>query len=303
MREAFGTLRIGVYWPQVEPAQGVHDLVALDDTVAAAAAAGIEVLPFVYGTPSWLSSDPMRAPIRSPAQRRAWTGFLRLLVDRYGPRGELWNAAAPRLPIRSWQVWNEPNFRLFWHPKPAPSAYAELLRVSAAAIRGEDPGARIVSAGLAPVGAGIMPQDFLARMYRVPGARAWFDVAALHPYATARLGVKKYVRWTRRVMALAGDGAKPLLISELGVASAAERPTGFNRGPRGQALFLRRTFDLLLRNRARWRIAGVDWFTWKDASSWDEHCSFCQYAGLVDALGRPKPAWWELKRVVASAVR
>lgn len=290
MRGVVGTLRIPIYWPAAEPQRGDLELAATDSIVAAAAAAGVRVLPFVYGTPSWLERDPARPPL-SGGERAAWSQFLVTLVHRYGPRGTLWNGTSPRLPIRSWQIWNEPNFLLFWRPRPSPGGYVRLLRASGRAIHGADRGARIVAAGLAPVEGGMLPWVFLKALYSVPGAGRSFDQAAVHPYSATLGGVVYQVREARRVMAEAGDGGKPLLISELGIASDSLLPTSFNKGLRGQAEFLRKAYGLLLGNRGRWHIAGVDWYAWRDMTAADAHCVFCEFAGLFDSTGRAKPAW------------
>jgi polysaccharide biosynthesis protein PslG len=296
MRGVVGTLRIPVIWAQVEPRPGSFEFDRLDDLVASAAEAGVRVLPFVYGTPAWLSTDPARPPLGARG-RSAWAGFLRALVRRYGPAGELWRGRATRMPIREWQIWNEPNFLLFWRPRPSPAGYARLLGASARAIGGVDPGARVVAAGLAPVEGGMLPWVFLRRLLAVPGAIRWLDLIAVHPYASHLRDVALQVRLAREAMAQAGAARTPLLVSELGVASDSQLPTSFNRGKVGQANFLRGAYKLLLRNRARWRIAGVDWYAWQDAEGPDPHCVFCQFAGLFDASDEPKPAWRALRRV------
>jgi GH35 family endo-1,4-beta-xylanase len=102
-------------------------------------------------------------------------------------------------------------------------------------------------------------------------------------------------------MAAAGDDRKPLLVSELGVTSASQLPTGFDWGLEGQATFLRRAYGLLLRSRQRWHIAGVDWYAWRDMEVSDPHCVFCQHAGLLDSAGRPKPAWRAFAHAAAEA--
>ncbi|HEX5526076.1 MAG TPA: hypothetical protein VFX44_02625 [Solirubrobacterales bacterium] len=294
------TLRIPVYWFQVEPEREKYDFSSLDRTVGEAAAAGVPVLPFVCGSPDWLTGDPAVPPLAG-ARARAWSVLLRRLVDRYGPHGSFWVGRAERQPIRRWQIWNEPNFKLFWHPRPSPPAYVGLLRRSARVIRRADPAAEVVAAGLAPVEGGLYPWEFLRRMYRVPGAARAFDLAALHPYATS-LGALEYeLRAVRRVMARADDGSKPLLVTEIGVASAGAFRNPFDKGPRGQARFLAGAYRLMLENRRRWRLAGAYWFTWEDGTTPDSHCVFCEFAGLFDSAGRPKPAWWALRRTVASA--
>jgi hypothetical protein len=299
MRGVVGTLRIPVFWPQIEPRRGEFDFAELDRTVAAAAAAGVRVLPFVYGTPRWLAAEPALPP-STPSAQRAWTGFLRVLVRRYGPGGDAWQGGALPLPVRAWQIWNEPNFLLFWRPRPSPAGYARLLGVSSRAIRGVDPGARIVAAGVAPVEAGMLPWVFLRQLLAIPGVGRQIDMVAVHPYAIQLSDVAYQVRMARRAMARAGLARMPLLVSELGIASGARLPTGFARGVRGQATFLRRAYEMLLRQRRRWRIAGVDWYAWQDTLLPDPHCVFCQFAGLFDASDEPKPAWWALRHLATS---
>jgi len=296
MRGVVGTLRVPVYWPDVEPRPGEMELGSLDATVSAAAEAGVRVLPFVYGTPSWLASDPARPPLSAGA-RRSWAGFLRALVSRYGRGGTLWRGTSAPLPIRMWQVWNEPNFLLFWRPRPSPAGYARLLGVSARAIRAIDPRALVVTAGVAPVEGGMLPWVYLRRLLATRGIGRWVDVVAVHPYASHLTDVAYQVRLARRAMARNGLGRLPLLVSELGVASHTQTASSFNRGARGQAKFLRRAYRMLLRKRRLWHIAGVDWYAWQDGPLPDPHCVFCQYAGLFERDGVPKPAWWALRRI------
>ena len=301
MSGVVGTLRIPVSWSEIEPQAGEYRFAALDETVAGAAAAGVRVLPFVYSTPPWLSADPAHPPIGTPEARRAWSGLLHRLVRRYGPHGAFWQGGQARLPIRRWQIWNEPNYVLFWKPRPSPRGYALLLRISSRAVRAEDPRAQIVTAGVAPVEAGVTPWSFLRRMYRVPGVRRDFDLVGLHPYAPHVVWIAEEIQLVRRAMKDAGDGRKPLLLSEVGVASAGTYPNAFDKGLNGQASFLRRFYRLVLSRRRAWRLAGVDWFTWQDGPAADPHCVFCEFGGLFDVGGAPKPAWWAFRRVVARA--
>jgi hypothetical protein len=293
-------VRLPVFWYAVEPRPGEYDFAELDRVFGEAADHGVEVLPQIGGTPPWLASDPSRPPLGGRALS-AWRGFLGELVARYGAGGDFWRGREARRPVHRWQIWNEPNFRIFWSPHPSPKGYARLLRASAATIRAADPRALIVAAAVAPIERAIRPWEFLRRLYAVPGAREDFDVAALHPYSPSVFGLAYEVRRVRRVMAAAGDGRKPLLLTELGVASQAEFPNPMDRGRVGQAEFLERAFARLLSERRRWRIAGVYWFAWKDGTAPDPHCVFCEHAGLFDAAGDPKPAWRAMRRMVAAA--
>jgi len=299
MQDVVGTLRIPFYWYEVEPRPGVYDFAGLDGVVGEAADRGIAVLPFVYGSPRWATGREAAPPLQGKAQA-AWQGMLRRLVHRYGPGGGFWRGRERRLPIHRWQIWNEPNFLLFWRPRPSPHDYAALLKASASAIRAADPGATVIAAGVAPVEGGISPWSFLRRLYQQPGVRAAFDVLALHPYAPHVSWIATEIRFVRKLMAEAGDANTPLQLTEIGVASGGDRHDVFDLGPRGQASYLRRVLALALRNRGRWRLSGVDWFTWRDGSGADPHCGFCQHSGLLDSSGKPKPAWTAFRAAATS---
>ncbi len=302
MEGVVGTLRIPILWADYEPSPGVYEFAALDAEIGAAAEAGIRVQPFVYGTPASYSPSPVLPPLEGAA-RTAWRRFLGALVHRYGSSGSFWTGRARRLPVRVWQVWNEPNFGVFWQPQPDPAAYARLLAASAPVIRAADPRALVALAGVAPVGDGIPTWLFLRRLFRVPGARRNFDLVALHPYSTTLAELDYSVGKTRRQMELAGLGSRPLLISELGVASTGEPSSVFTLGAEGQARFLAEALGRLLQMRRAWHIAGVDWFSWRDVAASDPYCSFCQGSGLFDLADEPKPAWFAFRRLVLAALR
>lgn len=293
------TVRVPVFWFEIEPERGRYEFDRLDATLGAAAAADVRILPFVYGSPSWVSDQAAVPPLDGGASR-AWRSFLAHLVRRYGSGGSFWKGRSVRQPIRRWQIWNEPNFPVFWRPRPSPAGYVRLLRSSAQAIRRLDPDARIVAAGVAPVEDGMYPWTFLRRMYQVPGAGRAFDIAALHPYATSLGSLEYELRHVRWAMARGGDGSKPLLLTEIGVASDGARRNPFDKGAQGQARFLKAVYRLLLSKHRRWHLAGAYWFTWQDIPIADPYCIFCQYAGLFDVDGKPKPAWWAFRQIVHS---
>ena len=57
---------------------------------------------------------PGHGAAATPRGTAAYTQFLTALVGRYGPSGSLWaeQPGLPRMPIRDWQIWNEPNLTL-----------------------------------------------------------------------------------------------------------------------------------------------------------------------------------------------
>lgn len=320
-----GTMRILVSWPAHEPGPGDYKWEGLDRAVASAAAHGIRVFPTIYGTPGWVNlfdgranCGPGCAP-RSSAGLAAFANFMRALVQRYGPGGDFWspsgggcvlpplcpyegaacNCEKP-LPIRSWQLWNEQNSPKYFGPTPNPVDYAKLVGAAAGAIRSVDPKAEIVLGGMwgpMDTDAVIPTPRFLKRFYSVPGIEATFDAIAIHPYAPNMSGVKDQLKRARDTVRKAGDRKVGLWITELGWASAGPKSQGLVKTPNGQARMLDKSFRFILKKRRAWRIRGVTWFSWRDASNKHSDCAWCARAGLQTKTGAPKPSGRAFKKL------
>jgi polysaccharide biosynthesis protein PslG len=295
-----------------EPPENHCDWSSIDRMVGGAAARGTASLPFVFGSPEWTDSndgEPGYAvtrvpPLETEADRLAWQTFLRAALRRYGPTGTFWapggdyaaqHPGAGAIPIGDWQVWNEPSSPAYFWPKPSPAGYADLLGLSAEVIRAEDPGARIVLAGLfgTPGGGpgGIFLPRFLDRLYDVQGVEEDFDAVALHPYSPGIEGMKAQIELARHEMKRAGDAGTDLWITELGWASDGPKEIQAVKSERGQARMLTRAFEVLGRNRGRWNVIGVNWFSLRDTPKKKSPCPGCPFTGLVERDGDPKPAW------------
>jgi hypothetical protein len=85
------------------------------------------------------------------------------------------------------------------------------------------------------VGGGIKTWVFLRRLFRAAGVRRTFDIAAIHPYSANLPGLEYQMRKARRAMADAGLDGRPLLVTEMGVASWGDYPSSFVEGPDGSA--------------------------------------------------------------------
>jgi polysaccharide biosynthesis protein PslG len=297
----------GVRWPfpwnGIQPtAKGGYLWEGTDAIVATAAKRHLAVLPFLYGTPSWLASKPTALPVGSVRQRAAWSAFVGAAVERYGPRGSFWRQhrsgsrePLPKLPIRSWQIWNEANFFYFAFPV-SPARYAKTLELAHAAVESVDPGAEVVLSGLfgepEQHGSRGMPAArFLAALYRIPGIEADFDAAALHPYAVDAEALAELTEGVRETMVENGDRGAGLYVTEMGWGSQSNfRHDAFEQGVQGQVRELRRSYEFLLENRHRLDLKGAYWFSWQDLG---ESCDFCDSVGLFHAGSRlrPKPAW------------
>jgi polysaccharide biosynthesis protein PslG len=306
-----GTIRVPVAWGSVQPSpQGSYEWAGLDQIVGLAAQQRLQVLPFLYATPRWLSRRPTTLPVDSARQRAAWAGFLEAAVGRYGPGGEFWTTRSAGadigyqpvirrpMPIRTWQIWNEANFFYFAFPA-SPTRYARLLKLSAGAIHGVDRGAEIVLSGLfgeptATGRRGMPASEFLDRLYKVPGIKASFDGIALHPYAIDAEDLIEMTEGMRAVALANHDPSAGLYLTEVGWGSQNNfNQVAFEQGVQGQVSQLRNSYRYLISNRHRLNVKQVYWFSWKDVGG---SCNFCDSVGLFrrGARLKPKPAWHAL---------
>ena len=296
-------LRVPIFWEDLQPAPGnTYDFSKTDEVAVYAAYYGMKLRPFVMGVPPWLqekSGTTDYPPVSTHIFKRKWRALLTALVERYGPGGELWKQLKiyfpeiRRQPIRTWQVWNEPNAETYFRPRQtAAREYAKLLKLSAGAIRRADPGAKVIAAGvfLTPLDGITMP-EFVRKLYNVPGIRDAFDALALHPYARNVGGVIKQIRLTRRLMKANKDEDSELWITELGWPTERSYGRGlFVKTEAGQKRMLARTFKKVLANRERWLIGSLTWYTWRD-NDFFPNCDLCRFSGLFREDGTAKPAW------------
>ena len=143
------TVRLTFLWRTAEPSPGALDFSTTDGLVLAAARRRLEVLPNVWATPDWAAERPGDAA-SPPRDRAAYGRFLAALIARYGPSGSLWaeHPEVPRVPIRAWQIWNEPSMTRYWTTQPFAKSYVSLLRAAYSAVKAADPHAKVILAGL-----------------------------------------------------------------------------------------------------------------------------------------------------------
>ncbi len=299
------SIRWPLPWNGVQPTQkGPLQWEGFDDVVEVAARHGLTVLPFVYGTPSWIARKYTTLPVNNGKARSAWSSFLSAAVARYGPGGDFWkehSAGVPyatvidrKLPIRSWQVWNEANFFYFAYPA-SPQRYVKLLQISSPAIKRVDPGAKVILTGLfgdptASGPKGMPAAKFLEILYRTPGIKSRFDGVALHPYAVDAETLEELVEELHEVTEENHDRV-PLYITEMGWGSQNNfQEVAFEQGIRGQVKQLKAAYGYLLENRDKLDLKQVYWFSWKDLP---DTCSFCDSVGLFreGPAFHPKPSW------------
>jgi hypothetical protein len=317
-RGGVDSARISMDWGGVQPARGgPYNWTTIDPVIAKAATAGIEVLPFLNAAPAWAvpavwvpgSSHTVKAPSHLPAAgaaAAAWSSFVSAAVARYGRNGAFWaeNPTVPVRPIRTWQIWNEPNFKYFV-ARPNPAEYGRLVKLSYTALKSVDPGAKLLLGGMfsRPKGGkstkekpkrAYFASDFLEQMYETtPGIKAKFNGVALHPYTGKYQELTPEIEEVRDVQKAHGDATKPLWITELGWSSQPPPANPllniFAKGPAGQVSQLKGAFSLLSSKQAKWKLQRVYWFSVDDQTG---TCNFCDGSGLFSDGFIPKKSWF-----------
>ena len=165
------SLRMAFEWSEIEPAEGRFEWSKYDRIVKWADRFGVELVPtFIWekAQPAWAGPGEAKAGFNSerwpPTNMARWSRFVTAVVARY------------RRSIRWWIPANEPNLARYWHPRPDPAAYTELLRVTREAARRADPQSKMLGLSVSGVDLTFMEACFKA------GALRYCDAVGIHPY-------------------------------------------------------------------------------------------------------------------------
>lgn len=253
-------LRIDIDWPSIQPTSSSWNWGPTDRVVKGARARGIQVVGTLAFTPPW-ARGPGTDATYPPADYGNYARFAEAAVRRYKGSG-----------VHHWEIWNEPNQKYWWGPKPDPWAYTSLLRRAYGAIKAADPRATVIGGGLAPApdaadGDQINGETFVRRMYRA-GAKGSFDALAMHPYSfpvepTYPHPTNAFSYTTpaiHREMVANGDGGKKVWLTEFGAPTTGWRAVSED----DQGDFLVMAYD----QAVRWPWAGpLFYYQYRDQSS------------------------------------
>ena len=248
-------IRLDINWAQIQMhGPNTYLWTYIDAAVRRAEADGMHVLGTITYTPTW--ARPASADATWGPDPQLYARFAAAAVAHYS-----------RLGVQDYEIWNEPNSRAFWTPRPSASAYTTLLRFAYVAIKSVDPAATVMTGGAAPAatdGIDYSPVSFLAQIY-ADGGHGFFDAVANHPYCwPAYPGAKKsWSAWyqmygtkrsLRSLMISHGDGAKKIWATEFGAPTNG--PTGTYVSKATQAKMVTRAYRLF----ASYRWAGPLFF-------------------------------------------
>jgi hypothetical protein len=287
-----GLLRQTFDWAQIERAPGQYDFSYHDGYVLAAAQQGITVLPILFHTPSFHAGRTSGTASCPPATNASLAAYASALVHRYGSKGTLWaeRPDVPRLPIRSWQVWNEPNLGVYWCNKPKPKQYVAMLRTVGKAIKRADRRAHVVTAGLpdSKLKSAMRLKRFINQMYKAKAAK-YFDSLAINSYARDHRQLGTMLRGIRKQMNARRDRRGQIWITEIGWGDQGPKHR-YIVGARGQATRIAKSLKLIRKQRRKLRIRGVVYFSWRDGAPYAPNFKdlWGLHTGLLDINGNPK---------------
>ncbi len=164
--------RVQTGWSRCETSPGVQDFAWLDSVVDGLRAVGVR--PFfslTFGNKLHMPDAPHESAVGhvplyyGDRVKAAWLAHVRALAAHFRGR------------VDHWEVWNEPNIPQFWQPRP-PCArdYAELVRITADAVRSVIPEALIIGGAMSKLDPGYLEEALQAGMAGV------IDVFSFHPY-------------------------------------------------------------------------------------------------------------------------
>ena len=272
VRTGVERLRLALYWDRAQPDPALApDFAATERIVGAAARRGIPVFLTIVSAPPWARKDPARV-WSPPADPAAYGRFAGQAAARFGSRGTFWSEhpELPRVPVRDYQIWNEPagfapgQPSVFWDDpgERYQQRYVAMLRAARREIRAADPRANIVLAALFGRAWKTMPRLLKA------GADGLFDQFALNIFTARPRDLVRAARKTRNAMGRARARRVPVVFTEVSwTASRGRLREGtelqtYDLTPKKQARRLAEAMARLATARKPLKVAGAFWYTW-----------------------------------------
>jgi hypothetical protein len=300
-------IRVDLAWNDIEAQQGVYEWSRFDRVVEAARAHGLSVLALLDYTPEFARRPECdNNPKCPPSRLSAFAAYAAKAARRYRAMG-----------VHTWEIWNEPNSGRFWAPYPQPTVYAQLVRLTAAAIRSQQPAATIILGSLA-AGATVPyvtpARQFLSELCDL-GVNHVVDAIGWHPYSFPLLpsSTDPHNPWNfisaatanfEETLAGAGTPNKPVWITEYGAPTHGPGPPAAGpQHPRG--IFRRYVTGAFQAELASVAVSTADanphvaaffWFTDEDSAHGGDNPA--DYFGLRRSDGSPKPARGALRQAV-----
>jgi len=234
----FRWLRMDFMWQLTEPKKGQYDFSPYDRLLATGRPHGTRFMFILdYGNPLYEREQS----VKTAEGRAAMARWAAAAVERYKGRGILW------------EMWNEPNIKKFWQPKPDVKEYIQLALAVGEAIRKVAPKEMYVGPATSEI-----PLDFLEACFQA-GLLEYWSAVTVHPYRQQPPETVEadYERLRGLIAKYAPKGKHiPILSGEWGYYSAAWG--GFSEEKQGK--YLARQWLVNMANSVPLSI----WYDWHD---------------------------------------
>jgi hypothetical protein len=253
-------------WQEIEPRQGEFDFTKYDQVVGALSKNNIQILGLLNYSTSWASpSGEWNDP---PQDTKSFVNYAVRVIERYKDK------------IKYWELWNEPDSRVYWLRQDGLKSYCALLKDVYIAAKKIDPGCQILNGGFAN---GLSSVN---KLYD-NGASGYFDILNIHIFESPRdpMAIKRvqaYPKLAYKVMSRHGDALKKIWVTEIGSPGVKSGLLvnnwwlGGNPDELQQAKWLKSIFKVLLEDK---NIGKVFWAFFRDCNKhWDNGID---YFGLV----------------------
>jgi len=258
-------IRVGFIWELANPEKDTYDFAEFDWIIGQAVARDLRVLPVVMFTPSWASSRPnaqeyylfpptdarigsLASPLGTSGTGYDYLyGFARTVASRYGDC------------IDHWELWNEPDMNESLKDADGDGSsageYARMLAYFYRGIKDGNPGARVLSGGLAddPREPGC-DADFLHEILtdeKYP-ALGNFDILNIHTNFRGPEEILAQIERNRDALDNAGGGDKRIWITESSYTPIPDFQNlpGYQGGEDGFDRYIRDALTAQLRSEA-----------------------------------------------------
>lgn len=273
----FRWIRTDFIWEVTERERGQYDFSAYDRLLKQLDDSHIRALFILdYGNPLYTQGKA----VRTPEARAAFARWAIAAAGHFSGRGV------------TWELFNEPNIKMFWPPQPDAEEYNALAQEVGRAFRASVPNEQLIGPAVDSRDLKFLQSCFNGRSH------LWWSALSVHPYrqTNPETAANEYAR-LREMIGQADAGAKPLNIisSEWGYSSAWPR-----LNEERQATMLTRAFLTNLANGIPLSI----WYDWRDDG--DDPGEGEHHFGLVhhayksgSALSyEPKPAFIAAKTLM-----
>ncbi len=253
----FKVIRTNIYWSHVETIKTAYDWRNYDKLIKKMDKAGIRpLLALSFSNPLY---EPMHkitsltgttvekaAPPTHEQSIKAFAKFAATAAHRYKKSNVIW------------EIWNEPNYKVFWVPEPNAKDYANLANATCTAIKKADPKAIVI----APSSAGTpFDDDYIIwwKEFLENSNLDCLDAISVHPYVWNTnkgpyINLEKY-KHLRELISKYTKRDIPIISSEFGFSSS-----DWNISPKRQAALLVRNY--IINQMADIKIS--IWYNWVD---------------------------------------